>query len=65
MYSKLVIGCMLLMGMMLGGGCTKLQVSNASACLVPFDYADEGVNEQNARALLMYYCVCKDARMCK
>ena len=56
---------MLLMGMMLGGGCTKLQVSNASACLVPFDYADEGVNEQNARALLMYYCICKDARMCK
>lgn len=50
---------------MLGAGCTKLQISNTSACQVPFDYADEGVNEQNARALLMYYCICEDEKACQ
>lgn len=46
-------------------GCARLQVTNASACRVGFDYADEGVNNQNARALLEHYCLCVDDKLCK
>ncbi len=56
---------MLLAGMMLSAGCATWRASNASACLVPFDYTDENVNDQNARALLIHYCLCKDERACK
>ena len=56
---------MLLVMMMLGAGCTTWQTSSAGACAVPFDYGDEGVNAQNARALLIHYCLCKDEKACK
>ena len=50
---------------MSGIGCARLQVSNASTCAIPFDYSDEGVNEQNARGLLIHYCLCKDENLCE
>ena len=56
---------MLCLLMTLGAGCTTWQTSNASACLVPFDYGDDGVNDQNARALLIHYCICRDEKACK
>ena len=46
------------------GGCKTFQASNASACRVGFDYQDPGVNEQNARALLVHYCLCNRASAC-
>ena len=46
------------------GGCTTWQASNASACVIPFDYGDEGVNDANAKALLLHYCICKDEKAC-
>lgn len=51
--------------MMLGAGCAGFKASNASACVIPFDYGDGGVNDQNAKALLMYYCLCKDEHACR
>lgn len=65
MLNKLRIMFILCLLMTLGAGCTKLQISNASACLVPFDYGDEGVNDQNAKALLIHYCLCKDENACQ
>lgn len=48
------------------GACApKTYISNASACLIPFDYNDLGVNAQNARALLLYYCICEDHKKCE
>lgn len=48
------------------GACApKTYINNASACLVPFDYNDVGVNAQNARALLLYYCICEDRSKCE
>lgn len=49
---------------MLLSGCKTYQASNASACVIPFDYGDTGVNDKNARALLIHYCICKDERAC-
>ncbi len=57
--------CMLGLLLTLGAGCANFNASNASACVVPFDYGDEGVNDQNARALLIHYCICKDEKACK
>ncbi len=52
--------------MLCASGCTKsLTNSNTSACLIPFDYGDDGVNERNARGLLMHYCLCHDNGACK
>lgn len=46
-------------------GCTKsVMVQTDSVCHIPFDYGDEGVNVQNARALLIHYCLCKDEKPC-
>lgn len=46
-------------------GCTKSQmVRTESVCRISFDYGDEGVNDQNARALLIHYCLCKDEKQC-
>lgn len=45
-------------------GCKTYQTSNNSACIIPFDYSDEGVNDENARALLIHYCLCKDPKAC-
>lgn len=50
---------------MCAGGCKTLKASNTSACRVAFDYQDPGVNDQNARALLVHYCLCVDERGCK
>ena len=47
------------------GGCATLRTTNASACLVPFDYEDTGANEQNKRAMLAFYCICVDESPCK
>ena len=63
-YVKKLLLLVMLSGVIITAGCTKLQTSNASACVIPFDYGDEGVNAQNARALLVHYCLCKDARAC-
>ena len=53
-------------GLLVMGACApKTYISNASACLIPFDYGDEGVNAQNARALLVHYCLCKDEKACE
>lgn len=46
-------------------GCKTLTVTNATACEVGFDYKDPNVNEQNARALLTHYCICKDEKLCQ
>lgn len=46
-------------------GCKTVNVSNTTACQVGFDYSDNGVNEQNARALLSHYCICYDEELCK
>lgn len=46
-------------------GCKTFQASNASACNVGFDYKDPGVNDTNARALLVHYCLCVDDKLCK
>lgn len=50
---------------MLVGSCKSYQTSNASVCQIPFDYGDKGVNDTNARGLLIYYCLCKDETPCK
>lgn len=45
--------------MMFASGCRTAPVkSNAAICRIRFDYADPGVNDQNARALLSFYCAC-------
>ena len=64
MLKKLGIVCLVWMSIGFVVGCTTLQTSSASVCLIPFDYADEGINEQNARALLLYYCLCKNEKAC-
>lgn len=46
-------------------GCRTLNVSNATACNVGFDYGDSGVNEQNVDALLAHYCICVDKSFCE
>ena len=46
-------------------GCETVQITNATACEVGFDYKDKGVNNQNARALLVHYCICHDNKLCK
>ena len=60
--STALIICLLLT---CAGGCKTFQASNAAACRVEFDYADPGVNEQNARALLVHYCLCRNAQPCR
>ena len=49
------------------GGCVKYQrATNATICEnVHFDYADEGVNDTNARGLLLFYCLCEDNKACE
>ncbi len=56
---------------MLWGGCLLTacginlnKPSNLPACRIAFDYKDTGVNDQNARALLVHYCLCVDAQRC-
>lgn len=44
---------------------TYPKASNASVCVIPFDYGDTGANATNKRALLLHYCLCKDERACK
>ena len=46
-------------------GCKTWRASNATACRVGFDYKDPGVNDQNARALLKHYCLCKGSPVCQ
>lgn len=50
---------------MFATGCQTLKASNATACAINFDYKDTGVNDQNARALLVHYCICKDKKACE
>ncbi len=51
--------------MMCAAGCSTFPASKAPACRVDFDYRDPGVNEQNARALLVHYCLCIDGAPCR
>ena len=46
-------------------GCATFPATNRTACYVGFDYTDEGVNDQNARALLKHYCICVDEALCE
>ena len=46
-------------------GISSNRRSNAPACMVGFDYKDEGVNDTNARALLSHYCLCVEAKFCQ
>lgn len=64
-YVKKLLLLVMLSGVIITAGCMKLQTTNASACLIPFDYNDVGVNAQNARALLLYYCICEDQSKCE
>lgn len=52
---------------MFGLGCARFQkVTNATVCeKVDFDYSDTGMNNTNARAMLSFYCLCKDDKVCK
>lgn len=59
---QMLAGCLM---MMLLTGCKTFQASNASACVIPFDYGDAGANMTNKRALLIHYCLCKDESVCK
>ena len=52
------------LGMWCISGCATSVGSNASACQIVFDYRDPGVNERNARALLVHYCLCHNPRIC-
>lgn len=63
--TALLIICVIIMLTILIGGCATLRTTNASACLVPFDYEDTGANEQNKRAMLAFYCICVDESPCK
>lgn len=63
--TALLIICVIIVAMILIGGCATLRTTNASACLVPFDYEDTGANEQNKRAMLAFYCICVDESPCK
>lgn len=53
--------------MMCVQGCAVYhRATTATICdSVHFDYADEGVNDTNARALLTYYCICEDSKACE
>lgn len=53
--------------MMSALGCAKYhKATTATVCnSVHFDYADEGVNDTNARALLTFYCICEDEKACE
>lgn len=61
---RLVIMLIISLMMMSLISCKTYQTTNASACLIPFDYKDVGANIQNKRALLIHYCICKDESVC-
>ena len=63
--TALLIMCAIIILMILTAGCSTLRTTNASACLVPFDYSDTGTNAQNKRAMLAFYCICVDESPCK
>ena len=58
MRKELLLALIVCLAVLCGNGCKTFRSSNASACRVGFDYADTGVNERNARALLVHYCIC-------
>jgi hypothetical protein len=45
-------------------GCASVSHSKGSICHIPFDYADDGLNAQNVKGLLLYYCLCVDEEPC-
>lgn len=51
--------------MLVGSGCRTIDVSNATACHVGFDYYDTGANDQNVMALRAHYCICVDEKACE
>lgn len=65
MREKYLITLLICLMMTSVSGCKTFQASNASACKVGFDYKDPGVNDTNARALLVHYCLCVDEKLCK
>lgn len=46
-------------------GCRTIDVTNATACHVGFDYYDTGANDQNVKALMAHYCICVDSKACE
>lgn len=66
MLKKLKIIFPVLLLILFAAGCTKLTANREDVCRINFDYTDNGINDQNAYALLEYYCLCNpETETCK